>query len=258
VHAASFLATAFPHWSGLRCDHMTFAEHQFTVDLTSTRRFARCPTFHWRSGRAHSWFTRALTDVPLGMFAVCLRVHARRYRCLNAACPRQTFRECLPDVAPAYQRRTPALRQRLETVAFALGGQAGHRLLHALYVGTGGTSRNSLLRLVRRAEICRAVASDPPVRVLASRSSSPDPPISPYQSPVGRLTDLRRGRNAPRAGLRLDLSERTLPIYPDFRVALDYYLRETRPENEGGSVRFARLKPYSASPGGAMGPRRDR
>jgi transposase len=116
--------------------------------------------------RAHSWFTRLLADVPLGVFAVRLRVRARRYRCLNAACPRQTFRERLPDVAPRYQRRTPILRQRQEAVAFALGGQAGHRLLQSLHWETTGTSRNSLLRLVRAAVIASADAVDRPVRVL--------------------------------------------------------------------------------------------
>jgi hypothetical protein len=93
---------------------------------------------------------------------VSLRLHARRYRCLNAACPRQTFRERLSDVAPYYQRRTPALRQRLEAVAFALGGQAGHRLLCSLSWETVGTSRNSLLRLLRRAVIASADASAAP------------------------------------------------------------------------------------------------
>ncbi len=107
-----------------------------------------------------------LADVPLGVFGVCLRVHARRYRCPNAGCPRQTFRERLPDVAPCYQRQTPVLRQRLEAVAFALGGQAGRRLLCALHLETAGTSRNTLLRLIRRAVSSSADASDAPVRVL--------------------------------------------------------------------------------------------
>jgi transposase len=166
VPSASFLAAVFPHWTGLHLDAVTLAEQQLIVDLTSARRSARCPDCQRRSRRAHSWFTRLLADVPLGVFAVQLRVHARRFRCLNAACPRQTFRERLPDVAPRYQRRTPILRQRQEAVAFALGGQAGRRLLQSLHWETTGTSRNSLLRLVRAAVIASADASDVPVRVL--------------------------------------------------------------------------------------------
>jgi transposase len=45
------------------------------------------------------------------------------------------------------------LRQRLEAVSFALGGQAGHRLARRLRLSKAGTSRNTLLRLVRRAVI---------------------------------------------------------------------------------------------------------
>jgi transposase len=166
VHSASFVATVFPHWTGLHLDAVTLAEQQLIVDLTSARRSARCPNCQRRSRRAHSWFTRLLADVPLGVFAVHLRVHAHRYRCLNAACPRQTFRERLPDVAPHYQRRTPVLRQRQEAVAFALGGQAGHRLLQHLHWQTTGTSRNSLLRLVRRAVIASTDTFGGSIRVL--------------------------------------------------------------------------------------------
>jgi len=169
VPSAAFLAAVFPHWTGLHLDAVTLADQQLLVDLTSARRSARCPDCQRRSRGAHSWFTRLLAEVPLGVVAVHLRVHARRYRCLNAACPRQTFRERLPDVAPHYQRRTSVLRQRQEAVAFALGGQAGHRLFQSLHWETTGTSRNSLLRLVRRAVIASTDTSDTseaPVRVL--------------------------------------------------------------------------------------------
>ncbi len=95
---------------------------------------------------------------PLGELPVRVRLHARRFRCLNSACPRQTFRERLPDLAPRYQRRTPALHRHLEAVSFALGGQAGRRLARQLRLGASGTSRNTLLRLIRRARIAGASA----------------------------------------------------------------------------------------------------
>jgi zinc-finger of transposase IS204/IS1001/IS1096/IS1165 len=153
VRLASFLAVVFPHWSGLQLDAVWLDEQQLTMQVTSTRCSARCPDCQRRSRRAHSWFTRVVADVSLGALPVSLRLHARRYRCVNAACPRQTFRERLPEVAPPYQRRTPLLRQRLEAVSFALGGQAGHRLARRLRLSAAGTSRNTLLRLVRRAVI---------------------------------------------------------------------------------------------------------
>lgn len=82
------------------------------------------------------------------------------------ACPRQAFRERLPDLAPRYQRRTPALRRYLEAVSFALGGQAGRRLAQRLHLGAHGTSRNSLLRLIRRAPVPTVSEVAPDLRLL--------------------------------------------------------------------------------------------
>jgi transposase len=167
VRLPSFLAAVFPHWAGLRLDAVCLDEQQLMMEVTSTRCSARCPDCQRRSRRAHSWFTRVIADVSLGASPVCLRLHARRYRCLNAACPRQTFRERLPAVAPPYQRRTPRLRQRLEAVSFALGGQAGHRLTRALGLSKTGSSRNTLLRLVRQAAIPGASEIAPNLRALS-------------------------------------------------------------------------------------------
>jgi transposase len=125
------------------------------------------PDCHWRSRHAHSWFTRIVADVALGVFPVRLHLQARRYRCRNASCARRTFRERLPEVAPPYQRRTPILRQRLEAVSFALGGQGGHRLARGLRLSEAGTSRTTLLRLVRRAMLPAAREIAPNLRVLS-------------------------------------------------------------------------------------------
>lgn len=150
MRIASFLAAVCPHWAGLQLDAVCLEAHQLIFDLTSTRRSAR---YSDCERRAHSWFTRVAADVSLGVVPVRLRLQARRYRCLNAACPRRTFRERLPELAPPYQGQTPALRQRLEAVSFSLGGQGGQRLARCLRLSSSGLSRNTLLRLVRRAAI---------------------------------------------------------------------------------------------------------
>ena len=166
MRRASFLSTAYPHWTGLRLETVTRAERQLLVEVSSTRRSARCPTCLRRSHRAHSHFTRLLADLPLGDVPVRLQLHARRFHCGTPTCPRQTFRERLPAVAPSYQRRTPALRHRLEAVGFALGGQAGRRLACRLRLAATGASRNTLLRLVRRAVMPGADQIAPQLRVL--------------------------------------------------------------------------------------------
>lgn len=166
MHFASFLAVVFPHWAGLHLDSVCLNEQQLIVELTSTRRTARCPACQRRSRRAHSRFTRVVADVSLGVVPISLHLHGRRYRCLNTACPRQTFRERLPDVAPPYQRRTPLLRQWLEAISFALGSQAGQRLAQHLGLSAVGTSRNTLLRLLRGAVLPAPSEISPDLRAL--------------------------------------------------------------------------------------------
>jgi transposase len=167
VRSASFLAVFFPHWTGLHLDALSLVEQQMIIDLTSTRRSARCPDCQRRSCRAHSWFTRVVADVSRGAFPVSLRLPARRYHGITGACRRQTFRERLPEVAPPSQRRTPLLRQRLEAVSFALGGQAGQRLARHRRVSEAGTSRTTLLRLMRRAPLPTASEIAPNLSALS-------------------------------------------------------------------------------------------
>lgn len=71
------------------------------------------------------------------------QIHARRFRCPNAACPRRTFREDLTCVAARYQRRTEASLRLLQGVGAVVGGQAGARLAQQMHLPT---SRSTLLR----------------------------------------------------------------------------------------------------------------
>jgi transposase len=51
------------------------------------------------STHVHSRYRRMLADLPWQGRLVTLHLQARRFRCLNQACPRRTFNERLPDVA---------------------------------------------------------------------------------------------------------------------------------------------------------------
>jgi transposase len=153
LHLTRFLATAFPHIAGFHLDALDVDDQQITLVLSSRRRTALCPDCRSRSHWAHSRYTRTVSDIPIASHVVYLRITARRFYCRNAACRRQTFRERLPTAAPVYQRRTPLLRRQLERVGFALGGQAGQRLLQQLGLGGRGVSRNSVLRVVRQATL---------------------------------------------------------------------------------------------------------
>src|SRR5262249_43463702 len=118
---ARLLAAVLPHLSGLCVQDVTVAEHAILVTVVPVRRTARCPRCQRRSRRIHARFIRLLADLPWHGHAVQVCLHGRRFRCPNTACGRQTFRERLPQLAPVYSRRTPALRTALEAIGFALG-----------------------------------------------------------------------------------------------------------------------------------------
>jgi transposase len=166
VPHSSFLSTIYPHWTAVQLQGLTVVQQHLLLDVVSIRRRARCPDCQRLSRRVHSHFTRLVTDLPLAGFPVSLRLHGRRFRCLNRTCPRQTFRERVPEIVLPYQRRTPALKRRLEAVGFALGGQAGARLVVHLQLAMSGASRNSLLRLVRQAVLPDSEGTRFPLRIL--------------------------------------------------------------------------------------------
>lgn len=144
------ITTVLPHLTGLRVQEVIVVEDTILVTVTPTRKTAHCPLCHRRSHRVHARFTRQLADLPWNGHLVRMCLHGRRFRCTNGACSRQTFRERLPQLAPVYSRRTPALRAALEAVGFALGGQPGARLACALHLPA---SRMTLLRLLHAAPL---------------------------------------------------------------------------------------------------------
>jgi hypothetical protein len=92
-----------------------------------------------------------------------LVLHVRKFCCDNPVCARQIFTERLPGVVAAYGRRTLRLEAWLSTIGFALGGEAGARLLRALGLGASAVSADRLLVRIRRFPL----AASPPVRVLS-------------------------------------------------------------------------------------------
>src|SRR6185312_15231502 len=93
---------------------------------------ATCPLCRRLSERVHSRYVRELADLPWRGVAVRLRLWVRRFFCDTADCRRRIFAERLPEVAPAYARRTARLTEVLRAVGFAAGGEGGARLLLAM------------------------------------------------------------------------------------------------------------------------------
>lgn len=104
---------------------------------------AVCPACGSASRRVHSNYVRKLHDLPSHGRSVMIHVAARRFRCLNAACVRQTFAERLED-AVVLARRTKRLGNLQCYLGLALGGEAGTRLARRI---AAPVSADTLLRM---------------------------------------------------------------------------------------------------------------
>ena len=148
--------------AGLMVDQVLPTPDQIDIVTSPRQTSASCPDCAAVSRRVHSRYVRTLSDLPWQGRPVALQVQARRFRCLNPACSRQTFAERLSGTAPAAARRTGRLGNLQCHLGLACGGEAGMRLAERLAMPT---SADTLLRLVCKAGNC---AEPPPTpRVLA-------------------------------------------------------------------------------------------
>jgi transposase len=131
---------------GVRAD-----ENAVTLIARASPRAARCPVCGKRSARVHSRYTRTLADLPWQGIPVTVRLHVRRFFCEEGTCDRAIFAERLSGVVVAhYARRTERLDGWFTHVSFALGGEAGARLLKDLGVVVSG---DTLLNHIRSSRL---------------------------------------------------------------------------------------------------------
>jgi transposase len=112
-----------------------------------TRPGGRCPDCGRASRAVHSRYHRRPADLPSLGRSVGVELRVRRFYCRNAACPRRTFAERLPELVAPHARRTRRPAEAQGRVGAALGGEASARLLPRLAMPA---SADTVLRLVRR------------------------------------------------------------------------------------------------------------
>jgi transposase len=125
-------------------------ENAITLAARTSSRVARCPVCGARSARVHSHYTRTLADLPWQGVPVTVRLRVRRFFCDQKTCNRVIFAERLPGLAAHYARRTERLDGWFTHVSFALGGEAGSRLLKDLGVMV---SADTLLNHIRSSQL---------------------------------------------------------------------------------------------------------
>ncbi len=138
--------TLLPDVSCLHLVRLETDEQSIIAVVATTASEALCPLCQCRSESVHSRYVRLVADLPWAGWAVRLELHVRRFFCLNKECARQIFTERLPNVVAPYARRTTRLGDLFTLIGFALGGEAGKRLVDGMGLET---SPDTLLRLVR-------------------------------------------------------------------------------------------------------------
>jgi transposase len=128
--------------------HITSTATVLTVVTHAITPSARCPRCARPSTRVHSRYTRAPRDLPVSDRAARLVLCVRRFFCRNLDCPQRTFAERFPTVVPVRAQRTLRLTRTLQVLGFALGGEAGARVVVHLHLQV---SPDTLLRIVRHA-----------------------------------------------------------------------------------------------------------
>ncbi len=151
--------TLLPDPTCLHLRLLDASETMITAVVATISQEAACPLCHHCSTRIHSRYVRQVADLPWMDCAVRMELHTRRFLCLNKECTRQIFTERLPGVVAPYAHRTRRLTEVFILIGFALGGEAGKRLV----VGMGlATSPDTLLRLIR----AQPEDQVPPPRIL--------------------------------------------------------------------------------------------
>ena len=140
--------TLLPKVLGLRLEDVSIDADTVSLTLASTSLPVACPVCGHATARLHSHYRRTVADLPWSGRRVKLLLSVRKFRCSKIGCPRRIFTERLPSLVGPYARKTTRLHEVLKLVGFALGGEAGARLIRHLGMTASPTT---LLRYVRGA-----------------------------------------------------------------------------------------------------------
>ena len=132
---------------GCEIDEISIVNQEMVIEAHTCRIASVCPQCKNGSMRVHSYYRRVPNDLPVGGYVVRLHLRTRRFRCLNTACPQQTFAERLPDFLDPHAQRTNRLIGSLYHIGQALSGAAGSRLSDYLRMPASG---DTLLRILRK------------------------------------------------------------------------------------------------------------
>jgi transposase len=141
------VAALLPHLAGVVLDRVYLKGTRVRVEARTTGGSGRCPACGTSSRRVHSRYRRHLVDAGISGREATVVLTVRRWFCDQPGCARKTFAEQVTGLTTRHGRRTAPAEGVAKSVALALGGRPGSRLIDRLALPT---SRSTLLRVIRR------------------------------------------------------------------------------------------------------------
>jgi len=138
----------FPPEVSLKIEDIEKVGQQIDIYARSARTEASCPDCQTVSTSVHGRYWRHPQDLPWVGLTVRLHLEVRRFACGDEKCFRKTFAADLSELLACRARRTTRLRAQHLVTAYALGGEAGKRLVHELGMPISG---DTLIRDIRQA-----------------------------------------------------------------------------------------------------------
>ncbi len=132
---------------GFEIQQVPEVEGHLCMTAKATRDGAPGPTCEQASRSVQSGYQRHPHDLPKRGRGVRLCLQVRRFPCPNAAYPRQTFGERLPQALSVSVQRTTRWTALLKTSALAVNAQEASRLLAQLAIPASG---DTLFCIVKR------------------------------------------------------------------------------------------------------------
>ncbi len=109
-----------------------------------------CPLCQQPSSRIHSYYSRKVADLPISGKSVHLLLHARKFFCEQACCPRKIFTERWGEDLVPYQRRLNRVTAQVRSIALMMGGNPGTKLTHLLGLPV---SASTVLRILKQTSL---------------------------------------------------------------------------------------------------------
>jgi len=125
-------------------------QNDIVVQLMTAKVSCACPICDNYCHRIHSKYDRWIAGLPWSCFAVKIKLTARKFFCDNENCIRKLFTERFKEGLAPYARRTNRLKNLLQEIGFATGGNAGSILSKKLKISV---SSSTVLRAIHHFSI---------------------------------------------------------------------------------------------------------